>query len=214
MQNERIPLEVRFWRKVRKGPGCWEWTGHRNEKGYGLIRVGGKDEGSLYAHRVSYELAKGPLGEGMCALHTCDNPPCVRPDHLFAGTQRDNIDDMVAKGRSTRGERHPQAKLSLAEVEEVRRRYVAGGVYQDDLGAAFGISQSQVSEIVRGISWGGTPLPTDGLLTPAEFAQRCGVTRRTVDRWLARDQIPAVRRGWRILIPETAGRPYPKREAA
>lgn len=92
---ESAPLSERFWPKVLKGDGCWEWQGARTPKGYGLIRL---DGGLVYAHRVSWLLAKGDPGE-LHVLHHCDNPCCVRPDHLFTGTRADNMQDMVRKGR-------------------------------------------------------------------------------------------------------------------
>lgn len=81
----------------RPSGACWIWTGPTNNHGYG--RFGG----SRYAHRVSYQLAHGPIPPGMVVLHRCDNPPCVNPDHLSLGTQRDNVRDMVTKGRHNPG---------------------------------------------------------------------------------------------------------------
>ena len=92
-----IPLERRFWDKVTMGDGCWEWTGTRHSWGYGLL--GGRRKVHLRAHRVSWEIHFGPIPAGLYILHHCDNPRCVRPDHLFLGTHRDNMADMVKKGR-------------------------------------------------------------------------------------------------------------------
>ncbi|MDO7847580.1 HNH endonuclease [Hymenobacter sp. M29] len=90
--------EQRFWGMVRKKEGCWEWTGYKNPKGYGYLMVkAGKPTG---AHRFSYELHKGPIPKGLFVCHTCDNPVCSNPDHLFLGTVKDNTQDMVKKGRS------------------------------------------------------------------------------------------------------------------
>lgn len=94
------PLTERFWRKVDKsaGPeGCWPWTGSRHGFGYGFVSAGGKRRG---AHRVSWELANGPIPDGLSVCHRCDNPPCVNPAHLFLGTVGDNTRDMMAKGRA------------------------------------------------------------------------------------------------------------------
>lgn len=95
------PLAERFWEKVdRRGPDeCWMWTASRRALGYGQIRIGGK---SRKAHRVAYELANGPIPAGMAVLHGCDNPPCVNPAHLRAGTMTDNVRDMVTRGRCYR----------------------------------------------------------------------------------------------------------------
>jgi hypothetical protein len=93
----------RFWQKVEKGDGCWEWQGAPSKHGgYGTFTVGGSRFNTFQrerAHRVSYQIHFGPISSGLKILHRCDNPLCVRPDHLFPGTQGDNIRDMWAKGR-------------------------------------------------------------------------------------------------------------------
>lgn len=92
------PLE-RFWPKVQKTDCCWEWTGYVMPNGYGTFGRGRAIEGKVYAHRFAYEALVGPIPVGQHVCHRCDNRRCVRPDHLFLGTQRDNMRDMVAKGR-------------------------------------------------------------------------------------------------------------------
>lgn len=95
----RPSLAQRLWERVDKGDGCWDWTARVNENGYGVIAASYRKR---YAHRASWELTYGPIPDGLCVLHRCDNRRCVRPDHLFLGTRQDNSADMVAKGRSTR----------------------------------------------------------------------------------------------------------------
>jgi HNH endonuclease len=92
----RPSFESRMAGFARQGPGCWDWQRAVNSVGYGRIARNGT---RVYAHRAAYELAYGPIPKDMCVLHSCDNRRCVRPDHLFLGTKRDNMLDMAAKGR-------------------------------------------------------------------------------------------------------------------
>lgn len=129
MPAKAKPRAVRFWSKVKKvdGEGCWEWQSTRTpDTGYGLFGVRWHPPRYVVAHRISYELNCGPIPAGMKVCHKCDNPPCVRPDHLFLGTQRSNIEDMRRKGRAARGTKHFRAKLDPDKVRDVRRALVAG----------------------------------------------------------------------------------------
>lgn len=98
------PIENRFWNRLDKSGGddsCWNWTGARLPKGYGIVGISqGKHK---YTHRVAWELTNGPIPEGLWVLHRCDNPPCCNPAHLFIGNNRDNVLDMIQKGRAKRG---------------------------------------------------------------------------------------------------------------
>lgn len=138
--------------------GCFEWSGARNAKGYGLIIFEGKQR---YAHRVVCATVLGPIPDGMCVCHKCDNPCCVNPDHLFVGTPADNSADMAAKGRGKGGvlvgEKHWKSRLTASQVQDIRREYAVGGVRQIDLARQYGVAQAYISEIIRGEAWAHIP---------------------------------------------------------
>lgn len=95
------PLAIRFWERVAISDGCWEWTGLRDRAGYGRIgALVSQKWRSLGTHRLSFVLHNGDIPPGICVCHRCDNPGCVRPDHLFLGTVADNMRDMKTKGRA------------------------------------------------------------------------------------------------------------------
>lgn len=102
-QGRKETLKERFWRHVTISPACWEWNGTKYKQGYGKTWTSGKNPKTLSAHRVSWELHNGPIPQGIDVLHSCDNPPCVKPDHLFLGNDQDNADDKVRKGRQAKG---------------------------------------------------------------------------------------------------------------
>jgi hypothetical protein len=129
--------------------GCWLWQRCLNNKGYGTTSINGK---RIYAHRKFWELKHGPIPDGQWVLHKCDNPACVNPAHLFLGNRRDNVDDMLQKGRSARGERSGKARLTEAEVREIWRRRMAGERAQE-IAYEFGISRQNVSDIFSARSW-------------------------------------------------------------
>jgi len=142
--------ERRFWAKVRKSDGCWEWTAKRNRKGYGDVRYQRKMQG---AHRVAWQLTYGPIPKRRLVCHHCDNPSCVRPDHLFLGTEKDNSDDCVRKGRNAKGERTRRAKLIAAQVREIRQRYAQGDTSASRLAREFGVCSRTIYSIVNYASW-------------------------------------------------------------
>lgn len=154
MQHKRtipkITIQERFWAKVEKGAGCWEWRAHRIPTGYGTFEFDGRTVG---AHRVAYQLCVGPIPGGLCVCHHCDNPGCVRPDHLFVATRKENMADMVRKGRSAVGERQGHARLTNDHVVEIRRLYAAGETTYIQLANQFGVSDSVVSRIVKRQAW-------------------------------------------------------------
>lgn len=148
------PLRERFYALgwTVTPSGCWEWEASRNTHGYGQISAGRQDAAGrnvpLLAPRVSWELHRGAIPDGLLVCHRCDNPPCVNPDHLFLGTKADNNADMAAKCRTLNGERRPQSKLTDSQVVEIRSRFAAGGITQAALAAEYGVSQSNISLIL------------------------------------------------------------------
>lgn len=150
----RIPLEQRFWSKVDRSDldGCWLWTGDRHEQGYGRIAIRGTRK-PVYAHRLAYELEHGPIPPGKEALHSCDNPPCCRHDHIFLGDQKANNQDRDAKGRVRHGERHVSAKLTYAKAQAIRAAYAAGGVSQRGLAALYGVSRGTIDDVLTHATW-------------------------------------------------------------
>jgi len=149
-----------FWSLVRKSDDndCWIWTGFRQKRpsgelSYGSLSLDGKP---ILAHRFSWLVAHGSLPSVVC--HRCDNPACVRPDHLFGGTQADNLADMRAKGRHhinsfPSGEKHPGAKITFEIAEQIRAERKATGLSYVKLGKKFGLDQSTVYDIVIGKNW-------------------------------------------------------------
>lgn len=135
---------ARLHARTRRGPDCWEWTGGRDSRGYGSIRVARTGIG---AHRLAWQVAYGPIPPGMAVLHRCDNPPCVRPAHLFLGSQADNNRDMRDKGR------HQSSRLSAGDVRLIRSLHAAGGTTQVDLGRRFGVTQFTIWMVVHRKSW-------------------------------------------------------------
>lgn len=169
-------LEERFWEKVEKGKSCWIWRAAKDESGYGKIGVSGKVE---MAHRVSWSFENGEIPNGMCVLHRCDNPSCVRASHLFIGDQKENMNDMTCKGRrscgdshsaavkhgiprgdahysrngrSMKGDKHPNSKLTSADVIDIRSR-VSFGEKRSVLANEYGISYTHLCAIASGAKW-------------------------------------------------------------
>ncbi len=142
--------EYRFWGKVWFGDGCWEWTATKHRQGYGWFNLDGR---MTLAHRVAWTFENGPIPTGLCVCHKCDNTGCVRPGHLFLGTYADNIADRHGKGRSRGGSRPGcGAKITESDIAGIKSM-LAGGSLQREVAKAFGISQSSVSNIVRGKTW-------------------------------------------------------------
>lgn len=152
--RHRVPLEIRFWKQVQKTDGCWLWKGRLDEHGRGRIGRGGRDCPPVGASRISWELHRGPIPAGLFVCHHCDNPACVRPDHLFLGYPKDNTADMIAKGRNRPGfqpgETHPAAKLTAKQVQEIRARRKESSW---KLGPEYGVSFRTIRDIWCYRSW-------------------------------------------------------------
>lgn len=146
-----VPLAERFWAKVKIADGCWEWRGSLN-RGRGVIAIDGQPQ---FAARVSWEMHNGPIPRSLKVCHHCDNPKCVRPEHLFLGTQRDNIQDARAKGRlkinrTYRPDKSATAKLSWKIVREIRTNTIDTLVV---LAARYGVCIAAVGNVKNGKTW-------------------------------------------------------------
>jgi hypothetical protein len=133
--------------------GCRIWTRSVTSTGYGQVMVkNGKTQRPEKAHRAAWRVYKGPIPEGMCVLHKCDNTLCIHEDHLFLGTKADNSEDMVAKGRSSHGSRNGRAVLDEADVRDILR-LLRFGTKQQEIADAYGVTRSLVSMIKHGRAW-------------------------------------------------------------
>jgi len=160
-------LAERFWPKVARGDGCWLWQANTNGR-YGTIAVRKGERWSMgYAHRIAWELTEGPIPSGLKVLHRCDTTLCVRPSHLFVGTQKENLLDMISKGREAcgkkngahtrpdrlpRGEHNGSAKLNARAVADIRRRR-ARGERIALIAAIHGVHAVTVDRIAKRTSW-------------------------------------------------------------
>ena len=154
-------FERNFWGNINKGidpEECDQWIGPKLRGGYGYMWYRGA---SLLPHRYIFEKVYGPVPPGMFVCHTCDNPACVNPEHLFLGTPKDNVQDMMRKGRQASssqtahpGEKNGSAKLTGEEVKGIRQ-LLKGGTTQMEISVRYSISQQAISNIVLGRAWAG-----------------------------------------------------------
>lgn len=149
------PLTERFWRKVMRGAPdeCWNWPRHllRND-GYGQLGRGRTHEGMVLSHRASWEIHFGPIPDGQCVCHTCDNRACVNPNHFFLGTRQDNNLDKMTKGRQPKGEgvtTHKLFESDIRQIGKLRRE----GWSNKAISENFGVSQPIISRILTGKIW-------------------------------------------------------------
>lgn len=149
---KKLTLEQRFWSKVNKTECCWLWIPMPSER-YGQFRIGPRME---RANRVSWKIAFGDIPKGLYVCHTCDNTRCVRPDHLFVGTQTDNMQDMMKKGRGhkARGSDAGPSTLNKDQVFKIRelwssKKYLSYA----SLGRVFNVHSNAVRMIILGLTW-------------------------------------------------------------
>ena len=148
-------IESRLFSRVEKTDSCWIWTGGVDDWGYGVIKHDGKN---VKTHRLSYELHQAPIPQGLCVCHTCDNPPCVNPAHLFLGTHADNSADKVRKGRARHGSQvgelhamHILTEVDVLAIKEELKRYRRGDCTK--LARRYGVTTSTISAIKVGARW-------------------------------------------------------------
>lgn len=142
----RPTKKEKFEQQFAKTEGCWAWTGLTDKDGYGLLAYDGVQ---YRATRVALELDGRPIPDGLLACHHCDNPICVRPSHLYAGTPLENSRDATVRGRSSRGERQHMAKLTEASVRYIR----ASSDSEVQLAARFGVSRGAIHMVRLGKTW-------------------------------------------------------------
>jgi hypothetical protein len=144
-------IKQSFWSRAARQPsGCLEWTGAKNERGYGIYYKSGH---LLRAHRVAWEMENGAIPAGVIVLHRCDNPPCIDTRHLSLGTQRDNMADMVSKMRAPNGEKSGTHKLSEAEALLIIDALACKTESRAALAARFRVSATCIQAIATGKSW-------------------------------------------------------------
>ncbi|MCG7607082.1 HNH endonuclease signature motif containing protein [Mycobacterium sp. CnD-18-1] len=171
-------LESRFWSHVDRGQDCWTWTAWVNRHGYGKAWAGTNSDGApvmRYAHRVAWFIEHGEWPGGLDVRHKCDNPSCVRPDHLELGTHQDNMRDMNERGRAVhvRGEKHGLSKLDADSVREIVRRRIRGESLEF-IAAHYGVHYATIGSIVTGKTWshvtGIIPGESDLKISPVQWS--------------------------------------------
>ena len=164
MKSTKIKNIELFRARIIKTKTCWFWSGLTRNRGYGATPYNGWTQA---AHRVSWQIHRGPIPKGICVLHKCDNPPCVRPSHLWLGSVKDNNVDAKLKGRTARGDKngthlHPErlqygeshhgSVLTEQKVKEIRQKAKLGVIY-DKLSEEYNIARSTISQVVRRQTW-------------------------------------------------------------
>jgi hypothetical protein len=156
--SHRTSFLNRFWTKVDQSGGidaCWNWTAS-GAAGYGRLKD--RDgKGLVLAHRVAYEETYGPVPEGLVIMHSCDNPLCVNPNHLYAGTQSENMQDCASKGRifikDQLGEKNSLARLTADKAREIRARWEQEDITMQDLADSYQVSRGAINNVVHNHTW-------------------------------------------------------------
>ena len=138
----------RFEDKFIRSSGCWEWQNSLNDDGYGKFHLHGRKQ---LAHRVSYKIYKGEIPEELCVLHSCDNPKCVNPSHLFTGSHQDNMKDMRGKGRGNIGERHGLSVFNEKQIIEIRNLYPS--LSYQKIADIYEVNKTTIEDIVKRNTW-------------------------------------------------------------
>lgn len=201
-----VSLSKRLYGNVKRNGKCLEWAGNKDKNGYGRMSVHNK---STLTHRIAWELSNGPIPKGLCVLHKCDNPSCIRIDHLFLGDRIDNNHDCIRKGRANKrgliGEEHNLAKLTDADVMAIRASDERG----KDLAERYDVEQTTITDVRKGKTW--QHLPVDGKhlanknhkiteadviairasgKTPAALAEEYGISTRSISALLYGETYP------------------------
>lgn len=164
MEATGVNRQAKFWSRVHlQAEGCWLWDKTHSAKQYPKFRWDGKLQS---VHRISWQIEHGPIPKGIDVLHHCDNRACTRPDHLFLGTDSENMRDMVSKGRQNYlyGEFHPNSVLNEDQVLEIRRLYATGRYTQEELAKQFGVYRKTISKVVNLLTWRRRNLDKSGLV--------------------------------------------------
>lgn len=149
-EYQAATVHNRFWAHVNKTETCWLWTGSKSPTGYGLFRA---NSTSVRAHRWIYEEKHGKLARDLRVCHACDQRACVRDEHLFAATDKENLQDAKRKGRLMRGERHWKTTLTEEDVRTIRREKTAGTGGNASLSRRYKVSRNTIMRICSRLSW-------------------------------------------------------------
>lgn len=158
--RQPIPVSERFWSKVDRSGGdnaCWNWMAGLKKDGYGQFHINGHKSKNLGAHRFAYELSNGVPPGNLLVCHSCDNPKCCNPAHLFLGTTLDNVRDKIKKGRGKPGgvigEQSPHHKLNIEQVRYIRNRFAVGDITKAELSRQMGVGATTISDIINYKKW-------------------------------------------------------------